>query len=65
MLVQWRVCDMSDEQKQAEIDLMKEMVTEIRGLRERVESLEAENRLLSKSIDEKSRMVEGNHANGR
>jgi hypothetical protein len=48
---------MSDEQKQAEIDLMKEMVTEIRGLRERVESLEAENRLLSKSIDDPETMM--------
>ena len=46
-----------EEQKQAEIEHMKEMVSEIRGLRQRVENLEAENAILSKSIDDPETMM--------
>tara|TARA_Y100000004_G_scaffold148028_1_gene169409 strand:- start:408 stop:746 length:339 start_codon:yes stop_codon:yes gene_type:complete len=48
---------MTDEMKQAELDLMKEMVDEIRELRERVVSLEAQNSILSKSIDDPETMM--------
>ena len=44
-------------QKQAEIDLMKEMVEEIRELRERVVSLETQNQMLTKSLDDPETMM--------
>tara|TARA_R100001510_G_C7656408_1_gene216392 strand:+ start:7030 stop:7371 length:342 start_codon:yes stop_codon:yes gene_type:complete len=47
----------TDMQKQAEIDLMKEMVEEIRELRERVVSLESQNQMLTKSLDDPETMM--------
>tara|TARA_R110002051_G_scaffold160710_1_gene232338 strand:+ start:146 stop:487 length:342 start_codon:yes stop_codon:yes gene_type:complete len=46
-----------EEQKQAEIDLMKEMVDEIRTLRGRIDQLEQHNSILSKSIDDPETMM--------
>ncbi len=48
---------MSDEQEQAKIDLMKEMVTEIKELRQRVVSLETQNTMLTKSLDDPETMM--------
>ena len=48
---------MTDETKQAEIDLMKEMVGELKELRERVVSLESQNSILSKSIADPETMM--------
>jgi hypothetical protein len=48
---------MSDEQEQAKIDLMKEMVTEIKELRNRVVSLETQNTMLTKSLDDPETMM--------
>jgi len=48
---------MSGEEKQAEIDLLKEMVEELRILRKRVEDLEGENNTLKKAVDDPETMM--------